>query len=80
MNLNLNYTKMLGTDDPGTIDDTNSTQIDEIEADMGTVETEVTANQVATALNTTHRTSDGKNHSDVVLNNAHRKSFRCCFK
>jgi len=23
-------------------------------------------------LNTTHRTSDGKNHSDVVLNNAHR--------
>lgn len=26
------------------------------------------------ALNTTHRLSDGKNHSDVVLNNAHRLS------
>jgi hypothetical protein len=26
----------------------------------------------AVGLNTTHRTSDGKDHSDVVLNNAHR--------
>lgn len=26
------------------------------------------------ALNTTHRTSDGKDHSDVVLNNTHRTS------
>ena len=29
---------------------------------------------VAVPLNTTHRSSDGKNHSDVVLNNTHRTS------
>ena len=28
----------------------------------------------AVALNTTHRSSDGKDHSDVVLNNTHRSS------
>lgn len=36
-------------------------------ADIGT-------NATAIALNTTHRGSDGKDHSDVVLNNTHRGS------
>jgi len=31
-------------------------------------------NSAAVDLNTTHRTSDGKDHSDVVLNNTHRTS------
>jgi len=35
-------------------------------------ETDIDTNTTAIALNTTHRTSDGKNHSDVVLNNTHR--------
>lgn len=30
------------------------------------------SNSAAVTLNTTHRTSDGEDHSDVVLNNAHR--------
>ena len=70
--LNKNYTKILGTDDADTIDDTNSTQIDEIEADMTTIETDLTANQAATSLNTTHRTSDGTDHANVVLADTHR--------
>ena len=35
-----------------------------------TVDTTMKANEDAVALNTTHRTSDGKDHSDVVANNA----------
>ncbi len=77
--LNKNYPTMAGTNDAETIDDTNATQIGEIETDMDTIETDltqaqddITTNDTATALNTTHRTSDGKDHSDVVLNNAHR--------
>lgn len=63
--LNKNYTKMLGNDNASTIDDTNSTQIDEIEADMTTIETDLTANENATALNTTHRTSTGADHTYI---------------
>ncbi len=37
------------------------------------VDASVTSNAWV-ALNTTHRTSDGKDHSDVVLNNTHRGS------
>lgn len=36
------------------------------------VEGALQENRIAMDLNTTHRTSDGKNHSDVVLNNTHR--------
>ncbi len=41
--LNKNYTTMQGSDDPSTIDDTNQTQISEIEVDMTTIETDLTA-------------------------------------
>lgn len=34
----------------------------------------IATNLAAIALNTTHRSSDGKNHSDVVFNNTHRSS------
>lgn len=37
-------------------------------------EEHITTDEAATALNTTHRTSDGKSHSDVVSNNTHRAS------
>lgn len=37
-------------------------------------ESDITTNTPAIALNTTHRGSDGKNHSDLVLNNTHRGS------
>lgn len=53
--LNKNYTRIEGTDAVNTIDETNDTQLGEIEVDMGTLETDVTANEQATALNTTHR-------------------------
>lgn len=36
------------------------------------LDTNIDANTTAIGLNTTHRTSDGKDHSDVVLNNTHR--------
>lgn len=45
MELNKNYTKMGGTDDPGTIDEKNQTQMTEVEADMATIESEVTQAQ-----------------------------------
>ena len=35
---------------------------------------DIVTNVTAIGLNTTHRSSDGKNHSDVVLNNTHRGS------
>lgn len=43
--LNKNYDKIEGTDSASTIDDTNSTQIDQIEVDMGTIETDLTTAQ-----------------------------------
>lgn len=36
--------------------------------------TSILANKTSSALNTTHRTSNGNNHSNVVLNNTHRTS------
>lgn len=41
---------------------------------LDTIDTDQTNQDAAIALNTTHRTSDGKDHSDVVLNNTHRSS------
>ena len=38
------------------------------------VDDRANTNDTAVGLNTTHRGSDGKNHSDVVLNNTHRSS------
>jgi len=43
-------------------------------SDITTNENDIATNVTAIGLNTTHRTSDGKNHSDVVLNNTHRAS------
>ena len=37
-------------------------------------EADIATNTPAIGLNTTHRGSDGKDHSDVVLNNTHRSS------
>jgi len=37
-------------------------------------EADIATNVTAIGLNTTHRVSDGKDHSDVVLNNTHRGS------
>jgi hypothetical protein len=65
-------------------EDTNSAydEIEALETELGTnpagayatVKARLDANDTAVGLNTTHRTSDGKNHSDVVLNNTHRTS------
>ena len=43
-----------------------------LNTDMDLIDTQMKANADATALNTTHRGSDGKDHSDVVLANTHR--------
>ena len=43
--LNKNYTRIEGTDAVSTIDDTNNTQLAEIEADMSTIETDLTKAQ-----------------------------------
>ena len=45
-----------------------------LNADMDLIDSQMKVNSDATALNTTHRTSDGKDHSDVVLNTTHRGS------
>ena len=67
-------------DDSGVVDDSelvNGLAV-ETEVPVGAIFTDTiyddTTIQAEAALNTTHRSSDGKNHSDVVLNNTHRNS------
>ena len=44
------------------------------ESDISDIGDQVDLNVTAIGLNTTHRSSDGKTHADVVLNNTHRSS------
>jgi hypothetical protein len=44
------------------------------DGDLTTAEADIITNAAAIALNTTHRSSDGSDHSDVVLNTTHRSS------
>jgi len=47
--LNKNYSKMVGTDAPASIDDTNQTQMTEIETDMTTVESAINNHEADTS-------------------------------
>ena len=47
-----------------------NTNFDTIDGQMKSNEDDIDTNDTATALNTTHRGSDGSDHSDVVTNSA----------
>ena len=64
LNLTKNYSKIAGTDAVSTIDDTNSTQIDEIEADMTLIETDAGTKDTAIGLNTAKDTNVSTNLSE----------------
>lgn len=74
MELNKDYTKILGTDNANTIDDTNSTQIDEIEADMTTIETAVTTAQED--ITTLETNNTGTNTGDNAANTTYASDYR----